>query len=517
MRYVRVRTVQYEYRTRTRTYRYMAINRSTEYTVLAINLIQSSLSLHTFCTQRSAVRGTVYTSTVRSDLYIRHHTACINMAAFSTWRDHEAASVLRPTPSENSGESTTSAEKTTVTSPSAPVTLEAVSNAFAAQNQLKDGSDDALFKELHSRLFTLALTDQERQTLATLSGMGLTNTSFQQEMIARTLEDANESTLQEVEKVIGATPARVEISTQQLSVALQLRDLFMLVFPPSARTERFSETTAWLERVYASAPFVSVAGTTRMHAAERIGKQIDRRPQPIEAATGSDGAVEKNMAYKAGKKKEMSQRQKEKAAKKAKQKAEAEAEESSSKGEDLAYSLSGKVSRDADPEDRIAHLTADFDKLGLTCETVRHVVTPTVDEMMAAIGHLKGGHCKNLFLKGKKPSKTIENDSKLWLVVALHDRDINLKEISKTLGYKVALRFGRDDVLNDKLGVRMGEVSPFALLNNVDRDVQVLLDKNMMNEEVLWFHPLSNAASTSISPADLRKWISASGRTFHEF
>ena len=157
---------------------------------------------------------------------------------------------------------------------------------------------------------------------------------------------------------------------------------------------------------------------------------------------------------------------------------------------------------------------AQLEALGIefTCEP--HAATPTVDELIKAIGHLEGGHCKNLFLKAKKKSRTRDPDTKIWLVVALHDTVVNMKAFSKSYGYKDALRMGNAALLGDKLGVVQGEVSPLALMNNPEADVQVAIDSRMMDCKQLWFHPLTFEASTAISPAGLAKWIRASGREF---
>ena len=74
------------------------------------------------------------------------------------------------------------------------------------------------------------------------------------------------------------------------------------------------------------------------------------------------------------------------------------------------------------------------------------------------------------------------------------------------------MRMGNKELLNEKLAVIQGEVSPLALTNNSERDVQVVLDAGMMKKEVLWFHPLTMEASTCLTPKDLLQYIEASGR-----
>jgi Ala-tRNA(Pro) deacylase len=60
-------------------------------------------------------------------------------------------------------------------------------------------------------------------------------------------------------------------------------------------------------------------------------------------------------------------------------------------------------------------------ELGIETETVRHPAVFTVEESKALRGDLPGGHTKNLFLKDKKGA--------LWLVVALEDRAVDMKDL----------------------------------------------------------------------------------------
>jgi hypothetical protein len=54
--------------------------------------------------------------------------------------------------------------------------------------------------------------------------------------------------------------------------------------------------------------------------------------------------------------------------------------------------------------------------------------------------------CKNLFLRDKKKGK-------LWLVVAVHNAQIDMKALTKGFGVASGcLRFGPDDVLESVLG-----------------------------------------------------------------
>jgi Ala-tRNA(Pro) deacylase len=147
-------------------------------------------------------------------------------------------------------------------------------------------------------------------------------------------------------------------------------------------------------------------------------------------------------------------------------------------------------------------LFAHFEGLGVETSTVAHPPVFTVEESKKHRDGQEGAHCKNLFLKDKKGA--------LWLVVTLEDRAIDMKELRHKIGSH-HLSFGKPDLLMDILGVEPGSVTPFALINDIDSVLNVVLDAEMMGFEVLNYHPLSNTATTSIKPVDLLRFISSCG------
>jgi len=140
--------------------------------------------------------------------------------------------------------------------------------------------------------------------------------------------------------------------------------------------------------------------------------------------------------------------------------------------------------------------------LGIKTETHTHPPVFTVEESKALCGDLPGGHCKNLFLKDKKGI--------LWLVVAHEDRPIDMKSLRHLIGSH-HLSFGKADLLGDVLGVEPGSVTPFALINDTETSVRVVLDKEMMDLELLNYHPLCNTMTTAISPENLLVFIRSCG------
>jgi Ala-tRNA(Pro) deacylase len=152
----------------------------------------------------------------------------------------------------------------------------------------------------------------------------------------------------------------------------------------------------------------------------------------------------------------------------------------------------------ASPDDLFARLS----ELGVETRTHHHPPVYTVEESKRLCGDLPGSHSKNLFLKDKKGN--------LWLIVTLEDRAIDMKDLRKRIGSQ-PLSFGKPDLLMEVLGIIPGAVTPFALINDPENRVNVVLDSEMMEGPQLNFHPLTNAATTTISPADLVTFVEACG------
>ena len=152
----------------------------------------------------------------------------------------------------------------------------------------------------------------------------------------------------------------------------------------------------------------------------------------------------------------------------------------------------------ANPE----QLFAFFDGLGIAHVTHQHRAVFTVEESRDLKAALPGGHTKNLFLKDKK--------GRLFLLSALGDTQIDLNAVSKLIG-SGRFSFGNADLLLRHLGVTPGSVTLFGLINDAERHVTVVLDEDLFAHDPVNFHPLRNDATTAISPADMLKFVRATG------
>jgi len=147
-------------------------------------------------------------------------------------------------------------------------------------------------------------------------------------------------------------------------------------------------------------------------------------------------------------------------------------------------------------------LLARFKALGIDTQTRDHAPVYTVDEARALRGEIAGGHCKNLFLKDDKGN--------IWLIVCLEEAQVDLKAAPAKIGSR-RLSFGKPELLKEVLGVEPGSVTPFGLINDTEKRVNVVLDATMMAHELLNYHPLENTATTTIRSADLLAFIRACG------
>lgn len=147
-------------------------------------------------------------------------------------------------------------------------------------------------------------------------------------------------------------------------------------------------------------------------------------------------------------------------------------------------------------------LFALFDRLGIAHSTVTHPPIFTVEEGRPWHDKIPGLHCKNLFIKDRKGG--------IWLVVMPADKRADLTRLEKALRAP-RFSFARPDLLQEVLELTPGSVTPFGLINDRQRRVTLILDQDMLDAEWVNFHPLHNAASTTLRSADLLRFARTLG------
>lgn len=151
------------------------------------------------------------------------------------------------------------------------------------------------------------------------------------------------------------------------------------------------------------------------------------------------------------------------------------------------------------PEELLKRLT----ELGLDPVTARHEAAFTVEQSRRLTGHIKGAHTKNLFVKDKK--------GRLFLVVAEHERRIDLKRLHEAIGASGRLSFATAEQMWTHLGVTPGAVTALAVVNDREHAVSVILDEGLMTGEIVNCHPLVNTMTTSLTLRALLAFFEATG------
>ncbi len=137
----------------------------------------------------------------------------------------------------------------------------------------------------------------------------------------------------------------------------------------------------------------------------------------------------------------------------------------------------------------------------LNIETIthEHEAVFTVEESSKIKQDIPGGHTKNLFLKDKKGN--------YFLIVAEGTASIKLNSVHGLIGAKGRVSFGNPEALMELLGVKPGSVTAFAPINDVNNQVSVIIDKPLLDYDLINCHPLTNEMTTTITRQDLLKFL----------
>jgi Ala-tRNA(Pro) deacylase len=147
-------------------------------------------------------------------------------------------------------------------------------------------------------------------------------------------------------------------------------------------------------------------------------------------------------------------------------------------------------------------LFARLGELGISTRTIEHPAVFTVAQSEQVERELPGAHTKNLFFRDAK--------KRLFLLTAESRTRIDLKSLHKRLG-SARLSFASPELLLEVLGVPPGAVTPFALINDRDKRVVVLIDATLMQFDTINCHPLENTATTNVARDDLLRFIRTCG------
>ncbi len=140
--------------------------------------------------------------------------------------------------------------------------------------------------------------------------------------------------------------------------------------------------------------------------------------------------------------------------------------------------------------------------LNINYKIVEHTPVYTIDEM-DELGDIFDGAkiCKNLFVRDQKGKKH-------FLIVVPEEKRVPLADVSSKIG-STKLSFASEERLMKYLKLTPGAVTPLAVINDENSEVEVILDEELKNEKILGVHPCENTATILLTIQDLEKYINS--------
>lgn len=132
------------------------------------------------------------------------------------------------------------------------------------------------------------------------------------------------------------------------------------------------------------------------------------------------------------------------------------------------------------------------------------ITTEKADEYIE--GH-EGVRTKTLFLRNRKKKK-------LYLIIMDDEKRVDMKELENVLQDK-GLGFCSDDLLKEKMDLEPGIVSIFGLINNEAKDINVVFDEDVIDEEIFTFHANTNTITVFISKENMLNFVDNLGYNYN--
>mgnify|MGYP004602041143 CR=1 FL=1 len=140
--------------------------------------------------------------------------------------------------------------------------------------------------------------------------------------------------------------------------------------------------------------------------------------------------------------------------------------------------------------------TYDFlDALQVPYQRIDHETLMTIEACKDVDKVLDAVICKNLFLCNRQ-------ETNFYLLMLPGHKKFKTKDISKQLGV-ARLSFAKDAYMEEYLDITPGSVSVLGLMNDKENHVQLLMDKDLVQDEYVGCHPCINTSSLRLKMDDL--------------
>jgi Ala-tRNA(Pro) deacylase len=144
-----------------------------------------------------------------------------------------------------------------------------------------------------------------------------------------------------------------------------------------------------------------------------------------------------------------------------------------------------------------------LDERRIEYERHDHPPVYTVEDVDRLVPPLDAAKTKSLFLRDTKGLRH-------FLVIVRGEKRVDLKALPNLLKSS-RLRFGSPGRLKKYLGVDPGSVSLFAVVNDVDMAVEIIMDSALWKSDAFQFHPLVNTSTLVISRDNAKRFLDTTG------
>ncbi len=140
-----------------------------------------------------------------------------------------------------------------------------------------------------------------------------------------------------------------------------------------------------------------------------------------------------------------------------------------------------------------------LDRLGVSCRRADHEPAATMELCREIETVLGCPICKNLLLTNRQQTD-------FYLLLMEGDKVFKTKYLSKALGC-ARLSFATDEQMEQLVDITPGSLSVLGLLNDPDKKVRLVIDKPVLEQPEIGFHPCLNTSTLAVSMADFREKI----------
>lgn len=140
-----------------------------------------------------------------------------------------------------------------------------------------------------------------------------------------------------------------------------------------------------------------------------------------------------------------------------------------------------------------------LDRLAVDYERIDHPAAMTMEACEEIDRALEATICKNLFLCNRQQTD-------FYLLMMPGDKKFVTKDLSSQLGVS-RLSFGSPEYMEKLLDITPGSLSVMGLMNDHDGRVQLLIDEDVLQGDMIGFHPCINTSSLRLRLSDLMDTI----------